>query len=373
MDVGRNSLLAYCAALRSRQIKWWAGAGFWRNTAVAYCALHALRAVKEELIHADDKVRFFCAILFAMTGSLFAQSHIEAPGPIGPLGGTMVVTNRVGGELVLIIPGSGPIDKDGNSPQGTKASIYRLLAEGLAKSGVSSVRIDKRGMFSSSAATADANAVTIADYADDIGAWVTAIRSRTGQKCVWLAGHSEGGLVALAATQHRADVCGLILLATPGRKLGDVLRTQLKANPANAPLLDQAFAAIVTLEAGQRVETAGMHAGLLRLFRKQVQGFLISALALDPADLLRRYKGPALIVQGQRDIQVGETDAEHLSRANPDAKLILLQNANHVFKDVNATARDANLAAYADPNLALAHGLVEAVAGFIAAHPAKDR
>ena len=67
------------------------------------------------------------------------------------------------------MPRSGRIDRDGNSRDGLRASTYRLLAEGLAARGVSSVRVDKRGLFSSAAA-GDANAVTVDIYAGDIRA-----------------------------------------------------------------------------------------------------------------------------------------------------------------------------------------------------------
>lgn len=71
---------------------------------------------------------------------------------------------------MLIIPGSGPTDRDGNNLLGVKASTYRLLAHELAAKGVSSVRIDKRGMFASAAAVPDANAVTMKDYVRDTNA-----------------------------------------------------------------------------------------------------------------------------------------------------------------------------------------------------------
>ena len=65
---------------------------------------------------------------------------------------------------MLIVPGSGPTDRDGNNPMGVAAAPYRMLAEALAARGIGSVRIDKRGMFASAGAAADPNAVTIGDY-----------------------------------------------------------------------------------------------------------------------------------------------------------------------------------------------------------------
>jgi pimeloyl-ACP methyl ester carboxylesterase len=296
-----------------------------------------------------------------------AETTIQVPGPAGPLEGAMLAPASPNPSVVLIIPGSGPTDRDGNNSMGMRPATYRLLAEGLAARGIATVRIDKRGLFGSHAASPDANAVTINDYAADVHTWISAIRERTGASCVWALGHSEGGLVALVAAQEPSDVCGLILIATPGRRLGDVLREQLRSNPANAPVLDQALAAIAQLEAGQRVDTSSMHPALLPLFRPQVQGFLINEFSLDPANLIAKCGRPVLIAQGDRDIQVGLADAERLQRALPSAKLTILPDTNHVLKAVSSNDRAANIAAYTNPDLPLAPGTIDAIANFISA------
>ena len=297
------------------------------------------------------------------------EAELEAAGPAGALKGTMLAPESPKGAVILIIPGSGPTNRDGNSPLGIKASTYKLLAEGLAARGIATVRIDKRGMFGSAGAIADANAVTIDDYAADVHAWVKVIRAKTGASCVWLLGHSEGGLVALASSRSAGDVCGLILIAAAGQPLGEVLRAQLKANPANAPVLGQALAAIGALEAGRHVDVSAMHPALLPLFSPKIQGFLISTFALDPARLIADWKKPVLIMQGERDIQVSVADAERLKQAAPDAKLVLLPDTNHVLKTVTSPNRAANMAAYADPSLPLAPGVIDGIAGFVSAPP----
>ncbi|MGB8840993.1 MAG: alpha/beta fold hydrolase, partial [Aliidongia sp.] len=284
----------------------------------------------------------------------------------GPLRGTMLAPSATTtGPAVLIIPGSGPTDRDGNNARGVQGAIYRRLAEGLAARGITSVRIDKRGMFGSAGAVADANAVTIADYAADVHGWAADIRQRTGVSCVWLLGHSEGGLVALVAAQNPTDLCGLILVGAAGRPLGQALREQLKSNPAMAPLLDQAMTALATLEHGKHVATGLMNPALLPLFRPEVQDFVISVLSYDPAALLAGYAGPVLILQGQRDIQISEQDASSLKKADPKAKLVLLPDTNHVLKMVTTNDRAANAATYADPDLPLAPKVVETIAGFV--------
>jgi pimeloyl-ACP methyl ester carboxylesterase len=293
-----------------------------------------------------------------------ASMLITAPGPKGPLEGSFVDAGR-GSPVVVIIPGSGPTDRDGNNPLGITASQYRLLAEGLADKGVSSVRVDKRGMFGSRSAIRDPNAVTIGDYATDTHNWVDVARKRTGNRCAWVLGHSEGGLVALSTGQQPEGICGIILVSAPGQKMSDLIRKQLRANPANAPLLDSATAALDSLERGKKVDVSGMDPALQRLFVPQVQGFLIDMFARDPVALARTVQVPMLIVQGEHDLQVSVEDARALAAAQPKAKLVFLPTMNHVLKDVPSEDRAANLATYADPSLPVDTGLVDAIAEFV--------
>jgi uncharacterized protein len=297
---------------------------------------------------------------------------IEVQGPAGVLRGTLLTPeNGAGGEVVLILPGSGPTDRNGDNPMGVRAAPYRLLAEALAEAGVSSVRIDKRGMFASAAQGVDANAVTIADYAADVAAWTAAIKQRTSVRCVWLAGHSEGVLIALVAAQSDANVCGLVLIAGGGRRLSDVLREQLRSNPANAPLLSDAERIIAELEAGRRVPASSIPAPLQPLFYEAVQGFVISLFSYDPVELLRAYQGPVLVMQGTTDLQVTMADAELLANARPGVELARLEGVNHVLK-VAPAERNANFAAYGNPTLPLAPGVAERIAAFVATRTALE-
>lgn len=313
------------------------------------------------------------ALAAAASPQFPAAEEISASGPYGVLKGTYQPA-AAQAPVVLIIPGSGPTDRDGNNRLGVRAAPYRLLAEALAGRGIASVRIDKRGMFGSAAAVPDPNAVTIDDYATDTAAWVAAIRQRTGARCVWLVGHSEGALVALvSATRSNAAICGVVLISAPGRPLGQVVMAQLRTNPANAPLLPAAERAVASLAAGRRVNPATIPAALLPLFAPPVQGFLISVMALDPARLAAQVKQPVLVVQGDEDLQTGAEDAARLTAAAPGAKLASLAGINHVLKRVPASDPAANLAAYGDPALPIAPRVVEAVVDFVKGTASRGR
>lgn len=293
-----------------------------------------------------------------------APVELTAPGPQGPLAGTLLDPDAKA-PLVLILPGSGPTDRDGNNAAGVAGGPYRQLAEALAAKAIATLRIDKRGLFGSKAAVADPNNATTAAYADDVQAWSKVARARTARKCVWLLGHSEGGLVALVAAQRAEGLCGVILLSAVGRPMATVLREQLKANPFNAPILGDALRAIDSLEAGKRVPQATLPAPLLGLFPDMLQGYWIDLFSHDPAKLIAAVKLPVLILQGTRDIQVSVADAEALKRAQPKAMLTLLPGVNHVLRPVASDDRAANVATYTDATLPIAPEVATAVAGFI--------
>lgn len=294
----------------------------------------------------------------------FFETVLDAAGPKGPLKGTLLTPNSKPNAAVLIVPGSGPTDRDGNNPLGVNASPYRLLAEGLAAKGFATLRVDKRGMFASAMAVEDANAVTIADYVDDVHAWVNVLRHHIHTPYIWVLGHSEGGIVALAAAQEE-DVCGVVLIATPGRPMGEVLRQQLSANPENEMLLKQALPIIDALEHRQRVDITNMHPALQSLFNPAVQGFLINAFSYNPGHLISSISKPVLVLQGQRDLQVEEADARLLKAANSQASLVILPNMNHVLKEVISDDRKVNIASYAEPTSTLAPGLIGSIEHFL--------
>lgn len=304
-------------------------------------------------------------------GASGSETEVQAKGPLAPLFGTLA--NAGSGQAsaaAVIVPGSGPTDRDGNNPFGMQAATYRLLAEALAAQGIASVRIDKRGMFASAEAIRNPFDVTIADYADDALIWAKRAAELTGQSCAWIIGHSEGGLVALAAAARAEQgLCGLVLLATPGRPLGEIIRAQFQVGGADASMMTAVEGALAKLEQGQSVDSSTLPNGPKQLFMAAVQPFLIDALRYEPAAMLSSLRLPVLVVSAGEDLQVFAEDAATLANAGDHVQSVEIEGANHMFKPVpKGSDRHANFAAYMNPDLPLAAGLADAVAGFLRAH-----
>ena len=148
--------------------------------------------------------------------------------PTGKIAGTLLVPAATGRmPLVVIIAGSGPTDRNGNSPllPGANNSL-KLLAEGLAERGIASLRYDKRGVAASATAMVSEANLRFDMYADDAAGWIRRLRSDARFSTITVVGHSEGSLLGMLATQ-RGAADGYVSIAGAGRAADKILREQL--------------------------------------------------------------------------------------------------------------------------------------------------
>ena len=131
--------------------------------------------------------------------------------------------------------------------------------------------------------------------------------------------------------------------------------------PAYKELKEKSDQIISELAAGRIV--AQVPKLLESLFRPSVQPYLISYFKYDPAREIAALHVPVLLVQGTTDLQVLPDDAKILAAAKKDAQWLEIKEMNHMLK--HAVTLDERAAAYADPNVPLAPGLVEGVAEFL--------
>jgi pimeloyl-ACP methyl ester carboxylesterase len=286
--------------------------------------------------------------------------------PAGEVQGTLLVPLPLGcTPAALIIAGSGPTDRDGNSKllPGANNSL-KLLAQALAEAGIASVRYDKRGIAASARAGADESQLRFETYTGDAAAWVRQLKLEGRYSSVTVIGHSEGSLIGMVAARA-AGADGFISLSGPAERASALLRRQL--DPKLPPELAQANDKILAaLERGRR--PAKLPPQLQAIYRPSVQPYMASWFKYVPAREFARLNMPLLIAQGTTDIQVDVKQAELLKQANPAARLLLVDGMNHVLKQVPADPRQQT-ASYSNPALPLAPVLAGAVTEFIHALP----
>lgn len=310
------------------------------------------------------------AAIAAATSSIAAAAaaSAEAGEPVrletsgGVIHGTLLAPQGDGKHpVVLIIAGSGPTDRDGNSAAlpGPNNSL-KLLAEGLAARGIASLRYDKRGIAASAAAATSEADLRFETYADDAAAWATRLRGDARFSTVSILGHSEGSLLGMLAAKQ-ANVDGFISVAGAAQSAGDLLRTQLK--PQLPPALwTESERILGGLESGKT--TPDVPAALQSLYRPSVQPYMISWLRYTPTREIASLAMPVLIAQGTTDIQVAASEAGALRAARPASTLVLIEGMNHVLKAVPGDAAQ-QAASYSNPALPVVPELIEQVSQFV--------
>jgi uncharacterized protein len=236
---------------------------------------------------------------------------------------------------VILVAGSGPVDRDENV---YGIPIFAQLAGALAEKGFVVLRYDKRGVGQSGGRS---ERVTIQDYADDL---VTAVkwlekRDDVDEKRLAVAGHSEGGAVAMLAAGREKKIKSLILIASPGttgaelileqqRHVLDVMKTPEAERNEKIDLQRRIQAAVVS----------GEWAFIPEDLRKQAESqWFRSLLMFDPAEAMKKVKQPILIIQGDLDTQVPAHHADKLAdlgRARKKAapvEVLRLPGVNHLL------------------------------------------
>ena len=262
--------------------------------------------------------------------------------------------------VAVILPGSGPTDQDGNTMGTGKNDSLKMLAEGLAKEGIATIRYDKRGIGKNAAFVSKEEELSFEQYVEDAVAVIQYLSSMDDFTSVHIIGHSEGSLVGMLASQ-KADVASFISLAGAGRPADELLLEQLEGQLTPA-LKAETEKILTALKNGQTVSDVPTE--LQSLFRPSVQPYMMSWLKYDPSKVIQDVTVPTLLIQGTNDLQITKADSEALKKGKKEAKLIYLDNMNHVLKEAPAD-REGNLATYTDASLPLQAELVSVISQFI--------
>ena len=264
--------------------------------------------------------------------------------------------------LVIIIAGSGPTDMDGNTlGSDFRNNSLKLLAEALAREGIASLRYDKRGIGKSHAAAAGEEELRFEHYIDDAAAWADMFADDERFCTVAIAGHREGSLIGMVAAQKSKTVKAYISIAGCGSPAYEVIEEQLAAQPEQ--VRREAAAINSELREGRTVEDVPGY--LAALYRKSVQPYLISWFKYNPAKEIAKLKIPVLILQGEKDIQVGVKEAEKLRMARILSSYYTIPDMNHVLKHCTSNDMVSQLETYRNPHLPVKEELIGHIVRFI--------
>jgi len=313
----------------------------------------------------------FCLALVALTlqhaDTIPPAVAVESPYTIHSgaleLGGTLTLprgaTARV--PVVVIIAGSGPTDRNGNSMMGIRPNSYAQLAWRLAERGIASLRYDKRSMPGTKG-TFDLTKMTLDDFASDAKVAAESLAHDARFTRVLLLGHSEGSSLAFIAARAGAPVAGVISVSGLGRPLGVVIREQLGRQFDSATLVRYDTAMAQYLRGDQPKDVPPQ---LAPLFVPINLSFMKSLSSFDPPAAIKAVRQPVLIVQGGRDLQVTVADAERLHAARPDAQLVVVPLANHVLKQTTDTTLTGQMPTYQNPAVPIMPDVASAIADWI--------
>lgn len=262
--------------------------------------------------------------------------------------------------VVLLIAGSGPTDRDGNNPV-MKNNSLKMLAEGLQKAGIATLRFDKRGIGESGNAMKKESDLRFEDYVKDVKEWIKLLSKDRRFTKVIVAGHSEGSLIGMIAVQNEKKVAKFISISGAGQCADTLLKEQLSSQPTELKL--SVYSMIDSLKHGDTL--TNVPSMLYTLFRPSVQPYMISWFKYDPQIEIKKVTIPILIIQGTKDIQVSVHQADLLSAAVPASEKCIIEDMNHVLKTSISTDRSVQIKTYNDPDLPLNAELVYDIVRFI--------
>ncbi len=224
--------------------------------------------------------------------------------------------------VVLLLPGSGPVDRDSNY-RSMRFDVTRQLALALAAEGIASLRYDKRGVGASNGG--DWRAVGLWDLADDAGSALAflAARPEVDGRCIVVVGHSEGAIIATHLAAHDSRVCAAVLLSGSAKTGEELLMWQARTLVPSLPA--PVRGALRLLHIDPIAKVAKNHAKLKATTEdvSRIGGARTNAkwfrefMAHDPGSDLRAITIPVLAITGGKDVQVDPADLEAMAALVP--------------------------------------------------------
>jgi len=299
-------------------------------------------------------------ILFssAIFGQNFDQKNRNFASQKDSIYGTLTLPHSIDKPiLVILVPGSGPTDRNGNQGMIQNNSL-KFLAEALAQKGFASYRFDQTVIAQAKLPDFKEENYSFSGLVEEVRLICTQFKKEENFSKIVIAGHSQGSLVGMLATPEYADA--FISLNGAGQSIDKILYEQLNNQ---VPQLEESFSkTLKQLKNGEKV--TDFNPMLYSLFRPSVQPFLIDWMQYDPQVSITKIKVPVLIIGGTKDIQVSVHEAQLMNQAAQNSKIVIIENMNHLFKEIKGGDAE-NQMSYMKPEMPIMNQLVDEIEFFL--------
>lgn len=257
------------------------------------------------------------------------------------LAGTLLLSpGRGPGPAALLLPGSGPVDRNEDHAK-LRLGTTRLLAEALAAAGVASLRYDKRGV---GASPGDWRAAGMLDEHADARAalGLLAAQAEVDLARLSVVGHSAGAFHAARLAAEDERLRAAVLLSGAARDGEAVLRWQAAAIQPTLPAAARATLRLLRTDLPRRQEATirAIRASTTDVARiggvRQNARWLREFLDWDPRADLIRARVPVLAITGEHDLQVPPDDLAVMARLlGEGGETYLAPGVSHVLRRVD--------------------------------------
>lgn len=295
------------------------------------------------------------SLIFALVTSTATTTEVEIAGAGGFKISAIIEMPESAAKpcpAVILMPGSGPTNRDGNQPPAIVTDILKDVAAEIRKEGFATIRFDKRPVAKNRSQWPTSDPAKLRNFfsfenhvldAVEVFKFVQKYDGIDGKKIVVL-GHSEGGMLTAEMTKL-VTPAGLILMGTPARPMATILHVQIKQSlEANKVPEETKTKMLNDVDRGTKAVIEDqpipkdMSPQIAVLFPDVNLDYWKGMLAFDAPKRLEKYQGPVLVLNGEGDIQISATlDAPLLmkaldSRKNGHQKLVIVSGASHNFK-----------------------------------------
>lgn len=238
-------------------------------------------------------------------------------------GSLLAPTSKEKLPLVIVIPDSGPTDRNGNQ-NFLKNNSLKKLAESLADNNIASFRYDKRIVKEMRKGNVNLK-VSFDDFVSDASTVIDYFKKSDQFDNLYIIGHGQGSLVGMLALDENIE--GFISIAGAGKSLDSTLLYQVQKT---APGLTKDTERILNILREGKT-TRDYPQALDSFFDIEIQPFMSSWIKYDPRKIIQGLKLPKIIINGTKDLQVTVEESENLNESAVNSELKIIPKMNHVM------------------------------------------